>query len=400
MDPRGCTKMVLVLVLASSLWAQSPEQSKTVSPVTGESWLTHLHRSFDETSMGKTGRLGPPHELSRNASIEFLRVDRPQPVTIHGADLYRWNCRGCHGESGLGAPPEINSVINPVRSSSAALVMERMKKVGMDMSRAEAANLARQSHEALLQRLHNGGQDMPAFPHLNEREIGSLVAYLRELADVPNAAGQQIAIDETPERIGEQIVKSTCHVCHSASGSNPEPAQLAAGAIPPLSTLTGRVNKMEFIQKVTLGAPIAMGDPGIICRGRMPVFDYLSQEEVADAYLYLTRYPPYQFAIEQPVVSVAGLNLPPTNPDPPQGAIKASLVRQSGQKQTGEGTDVQVLALLTVSGLLVSILLGGAVAFSVWECMRLSRKKNQDMPPTAGAVIEVPSMEMQDRLSA
>ena len=29
------------------------------TPVAGESWLQHLHRSFDDTSMGKTGQLGP-----------------------------------------------------------------------------------------------------------------------------------------------------------------------------------------------------------------------------------------------------------------------------------------------------------------------------------------------------
>ena len=34
-----------------------------VTPVSGESWLAHLNRSFNETSMGKTGHLGPlrPH---------------------------------------------------------------------------------------------------------------------------------------------------------------------------------------------------------------------------------------------------------------------------------------------------------------------------------------------------
>lgn len=31
-----------------------------VTAVAGESWLNHLHRSFGDTSMGKTGHLGPP----------------------------------------------------------------------------------------------------------------------------------------------------------------------------------------------------------------------------------------------------------------------------------------------------------------------------------------------------
>jgi hypothetical protein len=29
-------------------------------------------------------------------------------------------------------------------------------------------------------------------------------------------------------------------------------------------------------------------------RGRMPVFDYLTEDEVANAYLYLTLYPPQE----------------------------------------------------------------------------------------------------------
>ena len=62
----------------------------------------------------------------------------------------------------------------------------------MEMSRADAANLARQSRTMLLERLHHGGQDMPAFPHLREAEINSLVAYLRQLAGVPGAERDQL----------------------------------------------------------------------------------------------------------------------------------------------------------------------------------------------------------------
>ena len=35
-----------------------------------------------------------------------------------------------------------------------------------------------------------------------------------------------------------------------------------------------------------------MGAPAMLCRGRMPVFFYLTDEEAADVYLYLTLYPP------------------------------------------------------------------------------------------------------------
>ena len=149
-----------------------PAQNPAVTDVEGESWLNHLARSFNETSMGKTGRLGPaPTATSEDSTLsesELRLLLAPNTVTLHGDDLYRLNCQGCHGESGLGAPPEINSIINPVRATSVALVMERMKKVGMDVSPANAAEMAQQSRKALLLRLHKGGEDMPPFLHLSE----------------------------------------------------------------------------------------------------------------------------------------------------------------------------------------------------------------------------------------
>jgi mono/diheme cytochrome c family protein len=196
----------------------------------------------------------------------------------------------------MGAPPEINSVINPVRATSAVAIMERMKAVGADISRADATKLAQQSKGMLLDRVQHGGQDMPAFPHLRDAEKNSLVAYLRQLAGVRGAAREQNTVQEPRVRVGEYIVKSTCHVCHSASGPNPDPQQLYDGAIPPLSTLTLRTSRTQFIQKVTHGAPVLMRAPPDLFRGRMPVFYYLSEEEAADVYLYLTRYPPYRWA--------------------------------------------------------------------------------------------------------
>jgi mono/diheme cytochrome c family protein len=177
-----------------------------------------------------------------------------------------------------------------------AIVLERTKKTGQEMSRANATELARQAKVLLVQRLHKGGEAMPPFPQLNEVEIRSIMAYLEQLSEVPGAERNQVAVKETPTRVGEQIVKSTCHICHSAVGPNPDPQQIYDGAIPPLSSLTTRTSLPEFIRKVTVGAPIVMGavplSYGDSYRGRMPVFHYLSQEDAADAYLYLTLYPP------------------------------------------------------------------------------------------------------------
>ena len=353
----------------------SVSEQAGVTAVAGESWLTHLNRRFDETSMGKTWRLGPPAPASGEAAPQWQRewpsAVASQTLTLHGSDLYRMNCQGCHGESGEGAPPEINSVINPVRATSVELVMARMKVAGMEIGRADAVKLAQQSKTALLQRLHHGGENMPSFPHLNQAEVNSLLAYLKQLAAVPGAEREQLAVKESRLRVGEHIVKSTCHTCHAATGPDPNPQQIWDGAIPPLSTLTLRKSRPEFIRKVTRGAPILMGASPMLYRGRMPVFYYLSEDEAADVYLYLTLYPPSQSAglgtisaLTQPVP--AGGGTPPMNGG-------ASSVPQIPQVQPPSGdTGRQTVLLLTGVASFIILLMAGGVGFTIHEFQRLS----------------------------
>ena len=375
--------------------SESPHSKTT--PVAGESWLNHLHRSFDETSMGKTGQLGPLSPVSAQ-EVERLQIRlRPESsnetVTLHGSDLYRMNCRGCHGEDGMGAPPEINSVINPVRSTSAAAIIKRMKTVGMDMSRADATKLALQSRGMLLDRLQHGGQDMPAFPHLRDPEINSLLAYLRQLGAVPGAEHQQIAVTEPRVRVGEYIVKSTCHVCHGASGPNPDPQQLYDGAIPPLSALTLRTSRAEFIQKVTHGAPVLMGAPPDLFRGRMPVFYYLSEEEAADVYLYLTRYPPYPWATLDSSLAATQPNQNALDPSPQLARVSNNAT--TGATNVGHTTadtnpKLGLWPVLTALVALALMFLG--FGFTVFELKRLP-VRNSDRR----VIVERRALENVDR---
>jgi mono/diheme cytochrome c family protein len=286
-----------MLTLASSLLGQSAgTRDIAVTAVEGESWIRHLHRSFNDTSMGKTWDLGPaptePGDATPAWQLQLSPNYAAQTLTLHGSDLYRLNCRGCHGALGRGVPPEINSIVGPVQATSVAATMSQLKKAGRDVSPSDLAALSRDSRTQLLQRLHNGGENMPR-PTLNDAEIHVLIPYLEQLSGVPGAERNQIAISESPYRVGEHIVKSTCHVCHGATGPNPTPQQILDGAIPPLSTLTTRVGLSEFVRKVTCGAPIIMGSPATPYRGRMPVFTYLSQDEAAQAYMYLLLYPPH-----------------------------------------------------------------------------------------------------------
>jgi mono/diheme cytochrome c family protein len=339
-------------------------QNLAVTNVQGESWLNHLARSFDETSMGKTGRLGPPEILPGLGDSRWesqpLSILATQEVTLRGADLYRLNCQGCHGESGLGAPPEINSVINPVRSTSVALIMERMKTVGMDASPVVAAEMAKQSRKAILLRLHQGGQDMPPFPHLSETEIRALMGYLKQLAVVPRAERDQESLRVSRIRIGEHLAKSTCHICHAATGANPNAEQLLQGAIPPLSALPARMNLSEFVAKVTQGAPVLMGSPPLLCRGRMPVFGYLSEDEAADVYLYLTLHPP-----ESSVIAAAGVVF--DGPSVPRGGSHVNHLPSAGDQEDAQPVSLVRFAFFPA---VLFLVLGGVVV----KCMPLAAK--------------------------
>jgi mono/diheme cytochrome c family protein len=351
---------------------QAASADSAVTPVIGESWLHHLNRPFGETSMGRTWRLGPAPADEATLRLAGTTQDvAAKAANVKGSDLYRLNCQGCHGEFGQGAPPEINSVINPVRATSMALIMERMKNTGMDISRADAATLAQQSHKALLQRLHNGGESMPAFPHLSETEIRSLVTYLGKLAGVPGTEREGATVKESAVRVGELIVKSTCHTCHSAVGPDPTPQQLMDGAIPPLNTLTTRKSQPEFIRKVTQGAPIFMGAPPSLCRGRMPVFYYLNEEEAADVYLYLTQYPPSEDKRSEAAIALSqgapgsssGGTAPPNGSSPNIGPPDSS--------ESESSVDTRTIAVSLVVVVVFGLLAGG-LGFTVWEFRRLS----------------------------
>lgn len=384
-------------VLATTLIGQAAAQKDvTVTPVTGESWLSHLHRALENTSMGKTVHLGPPTIVptraiaEQNAArLQSLALGAAKAsVIVQGADLYRLNCQGCHGEFGLGAPPEINSVIEPTRATSAALVMARMKQRGLETSWSQVNEMANEAKGSLLDRLHKGGTDMPPFPHLSEPEVRAIFAYLRQLAEIPGAERQQVSLEESSVRVGEHIVKSTCHTCHNAYGVNPSPNELMQGAIPPLGTLTARVTLPEFERKVRHGAPIMMGTPVLPYRGRMPVFDYLSESEVADAYLYLKLFPP------------SAWTNPVTPPDPPQTASAIAAIVSNHEPPNdprhGEAQDKKGSTLPIVAEVFVGLLVAGGAVFTLYDVKR-SKAKGRSFRVTSDSVA-IPSAQLSQML--
>jgi mono/diheme cytochrome c family protein len=258
-----------------------------------------------------------------------------------------------------------------------------MKKTGMDISSADAAKLAQQARAALLERLHKGGEFMPPFPQLSEADIRSLMAYLKQLADMPGARSEQSAVKESRVRVGELIVKSTCHTCHSAIGPNPGPQALLDGAIPPLSTLTRRKSQPEFVRKVTQGAPVLMGTPATLYRGRMPVFYYLSEDEAADVYLYLTLYPPSEQEKNASTPRLATVQVtPPPPPSPTPSGRNLPSAPSGNAPVNGNLTRTTKLSAipLALTVVLAASLLVGGLLLTLREFKRLSTKAEAGNP--------------------
>lgn len=266
----------------------------TVTPVAGASWLEHLHISFDFTSMGRMGQNTPPPAVRYEPKWNQLAgsEDLNGRFILSGSDLYRLDCESCHQPDGRGSPPEIHSLVEPVQAASAAFIENRMKAAGRSISPAMAQDMAKASEKAIRDRLLHGGQSMPAFEHLEGAEVDALIAFLKQLAGVPGAEKEQQRVVEPYTRVGEHLIKGTCHICHPGTGPGTNPEALLHNILPSLASFPREKTIFQVIQKVRVGAPIEMGSLRQPSGGRMPVFSYLTDAEVGAAYLYLIIYPP------------------------------------------------------------------------------------------------------------
>ena len=286
----------LTVAVSGSAHRQSPPATPTktrdpvVTPVAGPSWLNRLGLRYNETSLGRSGAgYGPPPQRPSSPGALPLSVGRP--VELSGADLYRLNCQSCHRAEGTGSPPEIKSVLGLVQGSSIALVRQHLQKEGMASAGSAARAQATRARSDLYQRIQKGGLRMPALAHLQEADINAIYAYLTHLAGAPDAPPESRQITSWA-RFGEHVIKGTCHICHDAVGARPSREALVQGTIPAFTTLLEDKPVVDFVTKVRSGAAVMTGDPAFHYRGRMPLFPFLQDVEVAAAYMYLIDYPP------------------------------------------------------------------------------------------------------------
>jgi mono/diheme cytochrome c family protein len=269
------------------------QQNPAISPVEGPSTLHHLGLTIEETSMGWAGQWSAPFPVPQSAADAGTRSEPSGgPFVLTGADLYRISCRACHKADGTGAPPEIHSLIGPVQSASVQWMTADMKARGRDLGAAFIRQLTTATEADLRTRLRQGGHNMPSFGQISEKEYAVLRPYLDELAGLTPAKSPRRTIAEPSDRVGELVVKGTCHICHDATQATPRPTTVLSGVIPALASFANGKTGDDFVHKVQAGAPVPLGASGVMSRGRMPVFDYLTEQEVAAAYSYLRTYKP------------------------------------------------------------------------------------------------------------
>lgn len=285
-----------------------------VTTVAGPSWLKHLGLRVPQSRMGEMGGTAPApptprHEPELTQGItsdlssvmrRYLSVFRsnPQqatqtlnePFMLAGEDLYRLSCQSCHGTDGKGAPPEVNSLIDPVEGTSTVLIKTRMGARGTPISDEFARQLAAEAEKTLRDRLQNGGKKMPPFRHLRGDEVDALIGYLQKLAGVPSPKDANLLVRESAARVGEHVIKGTCHICHDATGPGGGHMMMMQGIIPSLASLPQDHSLGSVERQVQYGSS---GMMRMMMGGEtMPALPYFTEEEIAAAYFYLVEYPP------------------------------------------------------------------------------------------------------------
>ena len=283
---------------ASPHEGQRPDRSTVVStvaitPVKGPSTLRHLGLTIEESSMGWAGQWSPAVSTPQSAAEANTRSEPPGgPFVLTGADLYRISCRACHKADGTGAPPEIHSLVGPVQSASVPWMTADMKARGRNLGASFIRQLTTATEADLRTRLRQGGHNMPAFGQISEQEYAVLRPYLDQLAGLRNTKPGRRSITEPADRAGELVVKGTCHICHDATQVTQRPTTVLSGVIPSLASFPSGKTGGDFVHKVKAGAQVPLNAGGVMSRGRMPVFGYLTEQEVASAYSYLMTYRP------------------------------------------------------------------------------------------------------------
>src|SRR5260370_1273022 len=187
--------LILMMALPPFVYGQ------TITPVHGDSWIGHIHRPFDQTSMGKSsGVYGPkapmpgdtpppdPHlsDPEVRSLLAYLRQlagipgAEKQQVPIHepplraGEHIVKSTCHICHGAVGHNPTPEeiLRGQIPPLSSLTSRLSLNDF------LTKVVVGRPVLEGPLAMPMRGH-----MPAFNYLRPDEAADVYFYL--LTDPP-----------------------------------------------------------------------------------------------------------------------------------------------------------------------------------------------------------------------
>jgi hypothetical protein len=111
----------------------------------------------------------------------------------------------------------------------------------------------------------------------------------------------------------------------------------------------------------------------------MPVFYYLDQDEVADAYLYLRLFPP-EWAVPDPVMPATEQQNPASKAVPVELSIEPTTVAP-----TSNARDLIMIVAPVAAEIFVGLLLAGGFWFTLQEIRRLTALSNSRKVLVMGA---------------
>lgn len=260
----GRSAIALALGLAAAA-AGAAQGAEKVTAASGPSLLTRLKTGVDAASFGRAGYVGAPPagaEPTSPAPADWLASG----FDLTGEDLFRINCRSCHGVGAKGLGADIPSVLAKIRGAA-------QQAAGGDTS----------GELSVRHRLLVGGQVMPAMAHLTAAESDLLLGYLGTIAGTQG--GPAPATVHVPAlRVGEHVTKAVCQICHDAAPGRVRPP--SDQALSALSEFPAKYSVRDFVHRAVRGGT-TMPSPG-----HKPRLDYLRPEELEAAYVYLIGYPP------------------------------------------------------------------------------------------------------------
>ena len=217
-------------------------------------------------SVESSKHLADAEEKSDIEKVAAVSSELPENLSEveKGELLYKQNCVFCHQADAIGKP-------------------------GLAPSLTNRDLLANASDNFFLTTIGKGrpGTGMPSFTHLSEKNLKSIIAFLRSHSDVPNISNEVNAQPDArgDPRLGEQWFKQICSTCHGVKGDG----YIAGGT----GTAIGKKGFLDVVSDGFIRTTIKEGRANTRMLGFKGASGLanLSDQEIDDIIVYLRNIP-------------------------------------------------------------------------------------------------------------